>query len=115
LSFDIESQVKTFVARETALDRQRLSLETTLFGDLGTDGDDGWELIDAFGKEFDVDLRGFDPSKHFGPECGPNPFTLFYWFIQVVLLGRESHEIWGLTPITIRDLVDAAESQRWTM
>jgi hypothetical protein len=115
MSVDLEVRVKTFVARERCVDPRRLSLETTLFGDLGTDGADGWELIEAFGKEFDVDLCSFDPSKHFGPECGGNPISLLFWFINEVLLRRESHEVWGLTPISIRDLVNAAKWKRWTI
>ncbi len=92
----------------------RLTLDSTLFGDLGTDGADGWELIEAFGKEFDVDISGFDPSKHFGPECGGNPLTLVIWFVEEVVRRRNPHEVWGLTPISIRDLVEAAETKRWT-
>jgi hypothetical protein len=88
-------------------------LDATLFGDLGIDGADGWELIEAFGKEFEVDLSGFDPTKHFGPECGGNPVSLFIWFIEEVLRRRDPHEVWGLKSITVRDLVEAAEQQRW--
>ena len=111
---DLETTVKAFVARERGTNVDHLTLDSTLFGDLGTDGDDGWELIEAFGKEFDVDLSGFDPSKHFGPECGPNPVTLFIWFVEEVLRRRDPHEVWGLTPITIRDLVKAAEQKQWS-
>ena len=110
---DLEDRVKGFVANETATDPARLNLETTLLADLGTDGADGWELIEAFGKEFEVDLSGFDASKHFGPEAGGNPFTLMYWFIQEVLLHKDPHEVWGLSAITIGDLIAAAEHRTW--
>jgi hypothetical protein len=111
---DLETMVKAFVARERATKVEHLTLDLTLFGDLGTDGDDGWELIEDFGKEFDVDLSGFDPAKHFGPECGPDLGTFFVWFVEEVLQRRDPHEVWGLHPITIRDLVKAAEQQHWT-
>ncbi len=110
---DLESRIKAFVARERSTDPDHLSLETTLFGDPGTDGADGWELIDEFGKEFEVYLSGFDPSKHFGPECGGNPVSLFIWFVEEVLRRRDPHEVWGLEPITIRDLVEAAHQKSW--
>lgn len=90
-----------------------LTLDTTLLGDLGTDGADGWELIETFGEEFQVDLSGFEPSKHFGPEGIGCPVSLLIWFVEVVLRRRDSHEVWGLTPITIRDLVAAAERKKW--
>lgn len=49
---DLETRVKIFVARERATNLDRLTLDATLLGDLGTDGADGWELVEAFGKEF---------------------------------------------------------------
>jgi acyl carrier protein len=110
---DLETRVKAFVARERATNFDDLNLDSTLFGDLGTDGADGWELIEDFGKEFDVDLSGFDPAKHFGPECGADLGTLIVWFVEEVLRRRDPHEVWGLNPITIRDLVKSAEKKQW--
>lgn len=110
---DLEARVKGFVANERKTDPGRLNLETALFADLGTDGADGWELIEAFGKEFEVDLSGFDVSKHFGPEAVGNPFTLIYGFIQEVLLRKDPHDVWGLSVITIEALIEAAEQKTW--
>ena len=113
MNTNLESRVKAFVARESGTEPERLTLGTTIFGDLGTDGADGWELIEAFGKEFEVDLAGFDPSKHFGPEQGCSPFTIVIWFIEEFLRKKDAHEVAGLSPITIRDLIAAAENKRW--
>jgi acyl carrier protein len=112
---DLEARVKAFVARERATSPGRLSPETTLYGDLGTDGADGWELIESFGEEFGVDLASFDPSKHFGPEGSGCPLALVLWLVEEVILRRDPHETSGLTPITIRDLVEAAEQKRWLL
>jgi hypothetical protein len=110
---DLEARVKGFVANERGVDPLRIKLDTTLFGDLGTDGADGWELIEAFGKEFEVDRSGFDWSRHFGPEAGCNPFTFIPLLIEEVLRRRDPHVISGLTSITIRDLIEAAEQKTW--
>ncbi|WZO98796.1 DUF1493 family protein [Isosphaeraceae bacterium EP7] len=113
MSTNLEARVKAFVASATMTDPERLTPETTLFGDLGTDGADGWELIEAFGKEFEVDLSRFDASKHFGPEASGNPLAMLHWFIEEFLLRRDPHEVWGLSPITIGDLIEAAERKEW--
>lgn len=116
MSTRIERGVKRFVARELAVRVGRLKLETTLFGDLRTDGDDGFDLIVAFGKEFNVDIRRFDPAKHFGPEgLGCEPVGCIYSIYQAIFLKLNPHEIAGLKPIRIRDLVDAAETGQWRL
>lgn len=116
MSTRIERQVKRFVARELAVRVGRLKLDTTLFGDLRTDGDDGFDLIVAFGKEFDVSLRRFNPAKHFGPEglfC--EPVGCLYALYQAFFLRLDAHEVAGLKPIRIRDLIDAAETGEWRL
>ena len=37
----LNDQIIEFVAEQTGIKRERLSLEKTLFGDLGVDGQDG--------------------------------------------------------------------------
>ena len=65
---DIEERVFEFVAELTGAERRRLTLATTLVGDLGVDGDDGWDLVESFGEKFEVDLSTFRGDEHFGPE-----------------------------------------------
>jgi acyl carrier protein len=109
----LEIKVKGFVAEETRSRPERLSLDTTLLGDLGVDGDDGWRLIAAFAEEFDVDMGGFVFTKHFCNEGGANPILLFESLVRQFLAKEDLHQIAGVTPITIRDLVEAAGSRRW--
>jgi len=113
MSPDLEQRIKEFVARERATEVGKITLDTTLVGDLGVDGDDGWELIEAFGKEFEVDLSEFDESKHFGPESGPFPPLLFIQLFRLFILREDPHAIAGVSPITIQDLVDAAKRKCW--
>lgn len=111
MSSDLEHRVRAFVARETAARLDRVDMNTTLFADLGVDGEDGSHLIEAFGKEFNVDIAGFDHSKHFGPEAGC-PLPLVPYFL-VRSFTREAHDAAGVVPISVRDLVDAAREGRW--
>jgi hypothetical protein len=94
------------------VDKARLRLDTTLLGDLGIDGDDGLELMADFGRKFNVDLMQFEPSKHFGPEGGCFPPLALYVLLRTWVMG-DPHEAVGLLPISIRDLVRAAEAGKW--
>src|SRR3954453_7075274 len=63
-------EVLRFVADRCGVRKDKLTLDTTLFGDLGMDGDDADEFFEDFSKRFKVDLRGLDLPKHFGSEAG---------------------------------------------
>jgi hypothetical protein len=89
-------------------------METTLFGDLGVDGADGPELIQAFAKEFRVDISSFDACRHFGPEAGFSLLHSIVQFFRMEVLGEDVHSAADKLPIAIRDLVTAAEVKRWS-
>jgi acyl carrier protein len=106
-------RVVAFVAKQRGVRADRLKPETTLFGDLGTDGDDGVELLEEFGREFSVDMSGCDARRYFGSEGLP-PWFLFYWIILAFRRGT-SEERARLKPIRIADLVRSAELGRWAV
>ena len=68
-------RVVEFIGRQRAVRAHRLMPESTLFGDLGTDGDDGIELLEDFAREFQVDMSGCQASRYFGPEGLPLSFV----------------------------------------
>jgi acyl carrier protein len=116
----LEREVTTFVAEVTGYSPERIKQESTLFGDLRIDGADGWELIEAFGKKFCVDIHGFRPDRHFGPEALPlsAPFQWLWYLISWPFTKRDDRtpeEAAGLEPIRIADLVEAAQSKHWTL
>ena len=106
-------RVVAFVAKERAVRADRLTPETTLFGDLGTDGDDGIELLEDFAREFQVEMSGCDASRYFGSEGLP-PWFLICWIILAFRRGT-SEERARLQPIRIADLVRSAELGRWAV
>lgn len=77
--------------------------ETVLQGDLGLDGHDAFEFMEAFAEQFGVARGDFDFHRYFGPE-GFNPFTLI-----ASLFSRKP----PLVPITVAMLVRAAELGEW--
>lgn len=107
MSNNYVARVIGFVAAWTNSPLARIGLRTTLQGDLGVDGDDAAELIQAFGGTFDVDLSGFVFQRYFHPEplLGCSPIGLLYW-----VTGRTALRV---RPITIGDLVEAAEAHQW--
>jgi acyl carrier protein len=107
-------RVRAFAAEQTDARAERLTPATTLFGDLGVDGDDADELFAAFATEFGVDLSGLDLSRHFGPEAWP-PWALLILPLWMLWMARpgEPHKKAGVIPITLGDLLRSAEAGRW--
>jgi acyl carrier protein len=110
---DIETRVHRFVAEQVGVPAEELSAATTLFGDLGVDGDDAAELFSAFKKTFRVDLETLDLSRHFGPE-GLLPSAPVHWLRQLLSRGTPEQRA-GLVPITVGELVAAASAGSWPM
>lgn len=104
-------RVVAFVAQQSGVSVDRLRPETTLFGDLGTDGDDGIDLLDDFAREFSIDLSRCDATRYFGPE-GLVPWFVFCLVIWAFRRGTPEERA-RLQPISIADLVLSAELGRW--
>lgn len=106
-------RIVAFVSKERAVSPDRVKPETTLFGDLGTDGDDGIKLLEDFAREFHVDMSGCDASRYFGSEGLP-PWFLFCWIILAFRRGTLEERA-RLQPVRITDLVRSAELGRWAV
>src|SRR6267378_5285355 len=97
---DLEKWIIKLIAGASGVDPQRISTETSLNQDLGIDGDDAAQLLSVYSEAFGVDLSDFRFSEYFRGE--PHLFNLWR-------SGRGSN----LTPITVRDLVEAARQKKW--
>jgi len=116
-SVSLEEEVIAFVAAEMLCSTNAITAHTTLFGDLGIDGDDGDEFLVAFKKRFSVDMCGYRVNRHFGPE-GFVPWAPLLW-IFYALRGRRKREGTpesraGLLPISVQVLIDSARARKWT-
>jgi hypothetical protein len=110
---DLESRVIDFVARRRGVNRSRLNLRTTLYGDLQLFGDDTDVFFLEFSKEFDVSLADLDLSIYFPPE----PYfgsAIVRATLRRFFLSSEPHEVVAVTPLTIGDLHSWAEGRRAT-
>jgi len=105
----LAEEVKCFIANELREPYERLGLDTRIQNDLWVDGADGWELMAAFWKQFDVDPGDYDDAYYFGDEGGGClPTFFFFW-----LIGRKPSR--KLIQITVQDMVVAAKNKRWTV
>lgn len=111
MSASLHDRIVALVAKQVGVRADRITAETTLVGDLNTAGDDGVDLLEAFGKEFSVDMSNCDPSHYFGTEV-MYPWAPIYWLILAFREGSPEQRA-KLTPITINDLVRSAELGRW--
>ncbi len=109
-------RVRGLVSGQSGVPVQEITLETRLFEDLGMDGDDGAELLAAFGDEFGVDIRGLAPNNYFNDET---TFTGYSLMIPVIAFLSPAFRAWverasrGLRALSVRDLVASARARRW--
>jgi|MudIll2142460700_1097286.scaffolds.fasta_scaffold269067_2 acyl carrier protein len=106
---DMFKRVESFVLKFWPPSKEPLSEDTRLLHDLGMDGTDAVEFMEAFSGEFDVDMSKLEFDRHFGPEVGIGLIDLFH-FLYSRLFGKD---LLGVIPITLRDLVSAAKAKKW--
>ena len=111
---ELFERVRRLVARETGVRPERIRPESTLFGDLGVDGDDADELFEAFAAEFRVDLGPLQLSRHFGGEgIALGDLLRLPALLWRLARGVDPHDAAGKVPIRVADMVRAAELGRW--
>ena len=113
LNPELYARIKTLVVEQTGLgSEEELTPETHLADDLGIAGDDGYELLEAFCEEFEIqNMEEIEPAEYFGIESGPNPFEI-YIFLYYLVFNREKQH-YSSSPLYLRDLVKSAEAGRW--
>ena len=113
LNPELYARVKAFVAEFWSTSEEKLNPNTLLADDLGIAGDDGYELLEAFCEEFEIqNMCEVVPSEYFGTE-GFNPFEIYVVFYYWIF-DRKKFENYGVdTSLTLHDLVKSAEAKRW--
>jgi hypothetical protein len=100
------------LCRELACYPGELSRETSLYHDIGADGDDGENIMVSFSDEFQVDMSQFKYDLHFGPEYPFFPPVWLFWRIFTPEKLNKKGQ-WKMIPITIYDLYQAAKTRVW--
>jgi len=94
--------IRRILSRETGIPLDRITPASRLAEDLHMDGDDASDFFERFFDRFQVDASEFRFEKFFGQEAG----ALFPVSVLVPAFRKS-------VTITVRDLVQAAESARW--
>jgi hypothetical protein len=138
----VQHDIIDLVAEERGLAPEKVKLHSELL-DLGMDGDDAVEFFKQFEERYDVDLTPLYEhwGAHFGPEGFGSPtscavmFLLLIFPLPLIPLGIHPFWVWGVEiaalllwrslrpppsddraiPITVQDLVIAAEMKRWPL
>lgn len=92
----IEEGIKQLVSYHSGVESERLREDTLIEEDLGTTGDDAWELLENLQKKYDADFSSFDFLMHFGPEA-----------------GCSSHQEYGYYPVSLGHLIAVVEKGSW--
>jgi hypothetical protein len=101
LSEDVVGWLRDYLQLPTSM---TLMPETSVNLDLGVDGDDGAEFLDAFAKRFAVDITSFAHARYFGPEAGASPIS----FLRRIATIAGLRDAQALDPLCIKDLVELA-------
>ena len=111
LNAELYARVKALVVEQTGALEKKINPDARLEDDLGITGDDGYELLEAFCEEFEIqNMCEIDPYEYFVPE-GCNPFEVYVELYHLIF-DREKLDD-SRTPLTLRDLVKSAEAKRW--
>ena len=100
------TDVFTFLAHQHGVSPSKLTPETDLFHDLGIDGDDFFELEEAYAKRFCVDMSNYLWFFHHGEEGAFNLGGLFFPapYCRVDRM-----------PVTPKILLDSANAGKWIL
>ncbi|MBN2021595.1 MAG: DUF1493 family protein [Pirellulales bacterium] len=105
--------------REHVGKRPPITMDTTLFGDLGIYGDDAAKLLKALQERFGIDLSQLCFESHFLPEAYSLeefvvlPFTAIRRFYRRYLSRATPEEGEGLIPVTVACLVESIRKGEW--
>jgi acyl carrier protein len=101
----ILERLRDFISEQLSVRRESLAPSTRIQEDLGCTGDDAVELMQAFAKQFSVDLRALNLKEYFDEE-GFDPIGYVLSLFRKCRIARRS-------ALTLEDLVNAARAGKW--
>ncbi|WP_338758682.1 DUF1493 family protein [Massilia sp. METH4] len=107
---ELEQLMIRFVADELRCPLKCVNLSTSLFHDIGVNGDDAADFVDCFSDRFNVSLDGFEFDRYFGPERPGTLVEIFQVMFAKIFTSRRRSKFQRLEVI---DLIRAAEDGRF--
>ncbi|MDH3669328.1 MAG: DUF1493 family protein [Paracoccaceae bacterium] len=112
-------RVRALVSRNSGAPESQITPETRLAEDLGVAGDDGEDLLIAFGDEFGIDVTDVAFIDYFGGETlfqseTNNLFTPFAAAAFPRFRAFARRAVRGRRSVRVRDLVSIARAGKWS-
>jgi len=111
MNMELLNEVIAFVAEYWEVPKSQLFAETSINNDLGMDGDDGLDFMQAFSRRFAVDLGTFPHNNYFGVEASATPISIIAMMIRRLTTGKSTK----LSALTLRQLAVAVENGSWVV
>ncbi len=115
IHIDTSAKITAFIAEFYGLESVKIRESHTLFGDLCLVGREAEDFFLAYSIDFAVDMSEFDFKRHF--YINKSPIFCMRSAVRLTFceaLGGDLHRCAGITPITVADLISAAEQGRWS-
>ncbi len=109
-------RVRGLVSGQSGVPESEITMETRLLEDLGMDGDDGDEFLEAFADEFGVDMSRMAPFNYFNdepPALGYSSLIPLIEYFDPQFRAYVRHSTRGERTLTVRNLVASARAKRW--
>jgi hypothetical protein len=95
-------QLLRVISERTGIAFPRLVDCSSLYHDFGVAGDDGYELIEEIGRQFQIDLNGINSARYFGPETR----NLFHDFMLFLRGGNPDDDIVRLDIVDLKGTIE---------
>ncbi len=102
---NIEQQVISFLSDISSIEKNKISLNSNIAEELKLEGDDAVEMLEEFGRKFEVDMTSISVDDFFVSEASFSPID-FLW----ALISKRKKVI---KPMYVSDLIAAAASKKW--
>lgn len=93
---NIENKIKELVSYHSGVKIEKLSNQTLIEEELGTTGDDIWELLEDIHHQLNVNFSELDFEQHFSPEA-----------------SMSFNNNYGYYPVSIGHLINVAHKKKW--
>ncbi len=107
-------EIKDFTIVQLSISKNEIITETTcLAHDLGVAGDDGFEYMIDFSKQFKMSLEDFDSIEYFGNEDSGSIIFMFTYLYARFIKKTPARDLVDLPELSLGHLLICASLEKW--
>ena len=107
-------EIKNFTIVQLSISKKEIITEATcLAHDLGVAGDDGYEYMIEFSKQFKMSLEDFDSIEYFGNEDGGSIISMFAYLHARFIKKIPAKDLVDLPELSLGHLLTCASLGKW--